>query len=111
MAKLIESGIFGDINEDNRSAVHKTTRRDRAMLGVLDRGIRNAGRNSHVRRWTGDLLLLGCGSRKAKQGQIQEQDAPARRPRREASNAPAFRKGRHYLAAAVLTSSLIRQSL
>ena len=48
MMKLIQSGLLRDVRKYDRCAVHKPTCRDRAGLGVLDRGPSRAGRDSHI---------------------------------------------------------------
>jgi len=58
MVKLIETLFFRCIYEYDRSIVHKPARRDRAMMGVLNRSMRNAGCDSHPLGLFRLLLLL-----------------------------------------------------
>ncbi len=47
MVKPVQTGLFRGVDEDHGSIVHEPARRDRAVLGVFDRGMGSAGRYSH----------------------------------------------------------------
>jgi hypothetical protein len=61
MAEFVESGLLGDVNEDHRSAVHKSASRDGTRQRIFDRSMRSASGYAcglRLRRFGVILILI-----------------------------------------------------
>ncbi len=84
MVKFVEASLLRNVGEHDRSIVHEAARRDRARLGIFNRGMPSTGGDSPARGRC--FLLLGFltvagngGKQNRKQDQIsQDQEVTGR---------------------------------